>query len=191
VLLEEDVAQRVRETKTHLGRNSRPTMASSTLLLPLLWLPTTTIEGSVSPASSPILNRIERISMSLRVRSMRSSLESTAGSSASTSTGTDAAMAAARVAAGVGSDEGPLPGPPWLDAADEAARSAAPSRCSASSSRSNASRKRSRSLERRDSTPTVAPAHKVEAVSETESIVSPPCWVSEWKVEAIEVEARP
>lgn len=124
----------------------------------------TTILGRVKPASSPILSKIERISISLRVRSMRSSLESADGSAASTTTGNEAAMVAATVASGAGSRCGflpfprvyPLSSPPY---------SSSPS---SSSFRSKVSLTLSLNLASRPSSPSAASAQTVDAVSLTD-----------------------
>ena len=55
---------------THLGRNSCPTIASNTELLPELWLPITTMLGSFNASLWSMLMSMDRISMSFLVRCM-------------------------------------------------------------------------------------------------------------------------
>lgn len=136
----------------------------------------------MSPASSPMLSRIERISMSFRVRSIKSSFESSDGPSASTTTGKAAAAAVAIAAAGAGSRCGFLP------LLRDELPSGSPSG-SVSSFPSKASRKRSLKRASRCSRPTAVSAKRVDAVSLTASYVSEPCCVTELKVEAMVEEA--
>ena len=58
------------EDGAYFGRNSCPTMASSTELFPELWLPITTILGSLSASLWSMLSSILRISINFLVRCM-------------------------------------------------------------------------------------------------------------------------
>ena len=57
--------------KTHFGRNSCPTMDSSTELFPELWLPITTMLGSFNESLWSMLRSILLISISFLVRCIR------------------------------------------------------------------------------------------------------------------------